>query len=481
MNQYIQTSSIPAADGTVGIFIGGSQALVLGTTAASVSLGKDDFGVSNNTLSLNRNGESIALNENTLAGGEVPGLLRFQNQDMAEARNLLGRYTLAVTTSMNDQHTLGLDMDGNVGGNLFSTNDFTSPTSKVFNASHVLPATSSNSAPPYTLALSLKDSTRLAASEYTVTFASATGGSIGRSADNTQIAFDYDATSGQFLFQTGTDPAGGPYTGASFDGLNLSTPAGTGVVAGDRFALKPFSTAADNINSEFSSPRALAVASPITGKMGGTNTGSLQLAALAARDNPAANTPVTLTFTGSNSYIRSDDPNYANYPLAVPLPVSYGYVSGTAIESNLPNNYPTTPYTFTSSDNWSVTLQGEPKAGDTFQIGAQPAAFRNLNSGNASAMMSLRDVPTFDGAAMTDGYAGVISQIGLRTQSANYTAGVSSAIANSLEQDRTGVSGVNLDEEAAKLLQYQQAYQASAKVIQIAQGIFDTLMQTVSR
>ena len=108
-------------------------------------------------------------------------------------------------------------------------------------------------------------------------------------------------------------------------------------------------------------------------------------------------------------------------------------------------------------------------------------AYRNLNSGNAAAMMSLRDVPMFDGAVLTDGYAGLIAQIGVRVQSATYSAEVSSAIAASLAKDRASVSGVNLDEEAAKLLQYQQAYQASAKVIQIAQGIFDTLIQTISR
>ena len=69
----------------------------------------------------------------------------------------------------------------------------------------------------------------------------------------------------------------------------------------------------------------------------------------------------------------------------------------------------------------------------------------------------------------------------MRTQSASYTAEVSAGLAATLETDRAGVSGVNLDEEAAKLLQYQQAYQASAKVIQVAQGIFDTLMQAVAR
>jgi flagellar hook-associated protein 1 FlgK len=96
-------------------------------------------------------------------------------------------------------------------------------------------------------------------------------------------------------------------------------------------------------------------------------------------------------------------------------------------------------------------------------------------------MMNLRDVAMFDGSALTDGYASLISQIGIRTQSANYTAEVSGTIAANLEKDRTGISGVNLDEEAAKLLQFQQAYQASAKMIQIAQGIFDTLIQTMSR
>ncbi len=54
-------------------------------------------------------------------------------------------------------------------------------------------------------------------------------------------------------------------------------------------------------------------------------------------------------------------------------------------------------------------------------------------------------------------------------------------IADNLESDRTAVSGVNLDEEAAQLIQYQQAYQASAKMLQIAQSVFDTLIQNLGR
>ena len=117
LNQYVQTTSIAADDGTMGIFAAGSQALVLGDKASAVSLTADAFGVKNQKLTITRNGQLTALDEKMLGGGEVSGLLRFQNADLAEGRNLLGRFTLAVTTSMNEQHKLGLDLDGKVGGN----------------------------------------------------------------------------------------------------------------------------------------------------------------------------------------------------------------------------------------------------------------------------------------------------------------------------------------------------------------------------
>ncbi|MFZ2219682.1 MAG: flagellar basal body rod C-terminal domain-containing protein, partial [Rhodoferax sp.] len=246
--------------------------------------------------------------------------------------------------------------------------------------------------------------------------------------------------------------------------------------AGDKFLVQPFSTSASSIRSEFSSPRALAVASPVAGSLGTANTGSQHLGSLSARTNLPPIAPVTIKFIGANQYIRSDDANYSNYPsvpLPAPQPVHHNYQSGQAIEGSVPPAPPSSP--------WSLVLQGASKAGDTFTVLGQPTANRNLNAGNASAMMGLRDVAMFDGATLSDGYAAVIAQVGIRTQSAMYTSDVSNAIAANLETERTAVSGVNLDEEAAKLLQYQQAYQASAKMIQIAQSIFDTLIQTVGR
>jgi len=448
LNQYVQTTSVAADDGTVGIFIGGSQPIVLGTTASPVSLVKDFGGLTANKLAINRNGIQIMMDEKTLGGGEVSGLLRFQNTDLVEGRNLLGRLTMAISTEMNTQHALGLDLDGNVGGNIFS------PTS--FSGQNVLiptsPATLNTGAT--TLALSINDTSQFAASDYEVNFSSATAGSITRRSDGVVTAFDFSVTN--------------PVT---IDGINITKGAGV-AAAGDRFLLKPFSTSAAGIQREFSTPRALAVASPVVGQMGSANTGSLQQASLIARSNPPSVTPVTLTFTGSNSYTRSDE-------LPVPNTTTFAYTPGVPIEGTLPA---TTPLS-----QWSLVLQGSPKAGDQYTVSnsvvldAAGTIDLKLNAGNASAMMNLRDKALFDGAALTDGYAGLIAQIGIRGQSANYAADISTTMASNLEKDRTGISGVNLDEEAAKLLQFQQAYQASAKMIQIAQNIFDTLMQGMSR
>jgi flagellar hook-associated protein 1 FlgK len=280
----------------------------------------------------------------------------------------------------------------------------------------------------------------LAASDYEIQFTGGTTGNITRRSDGFVTAFDTSLS---------------PTNSISIDGLDIA--GATGASPGDRFLIKPFTSSASNITSVFSTPRALAVASPVAATMGTANTGSLQQVAIAARSIPLVNVPVTLTFTGSNTYTRSD------------IGGPFTYTPGQAIEASI-----APPLA-----DWSLTLQGTPKVGDTVTVNTN--LYPTLSAGNATAIMDLRDVAMFDGAALTDGYAGLISQIGIRTQSADYAAKVSATIATNVERDRAGVSGVNLDEEAASLLQYQQAYQASAKMIQIAQNIFDTLIQNLSR
>jgi flagellar hook-associated protein 1 FlgK len=104
-----------------------------------------------------------------------------------------------------------------------------------------------------------------------------------------------------------------------------------------------------------------------------------------------------------------------------------------------------------------------------------------LNSGNAKVLLDLRDAKLIDGGRLTEAYATSVSQIGLRVQSVQFSLEASQSIASSMSAQKAKVSSVNLDEEAARLMQFQQAYQASAKILQVAQRVMDTMLQELGR
>ena len=439
MNQYVKTTSILASDGTLGVFLANSQPLVLNSNVAKLSLEEDSYGdKTQKKLVITRNNTKFTLEENSLGGGELAGLLRFQNSDMSEARNLLGRMAVTITTELNNQHKLGLDLDGNVGTDLLKPISFT--------GENILSPSDGTNTPGLQLGISVKNAANLVPSDYLVSFDTDSTGKVIRQSDGKSFAFPTSGATSPLI--------------AEVDGLSFSiTSSGVTPAQGDRFLIKPFSTASSGMGSLFSTPRALAVASPVVGAMGTSNKGSLQQTSLKALTNdPGVMAPVTISFTSATTFTRSD------------MAGTFAYSPGSAIKSN----------------DWEVVLQGAPQNGDTFSIyditdsNSIKTDFK-FNSGNASAMMNLRDKALFDNATMTDGYASLISQVGVRAQSASYTAEVSSNISQNLETARSGVSGVNLDEEAAKLLQFQQAYQASSKMIQISQTLFDNLMQSVGR
>jgi flagellar hook-associated protein 1 len=474
LNKLVQTTQIPADDGTVSVFIGGSQSLVLGRSAAKLEPTEDEYqDRQKSKLSIVHNGVYTALDEDRLGGGEVVALLKVQNTDMNEARNLLGRITAAVTTALNQQHHLGIDLNGNAGGDLLTPIKSTKDNVLVPSS----PPNPGINAIAGALGITISSPKDLVPSDYEVVFGTATTGTIQRKSDGkvTNFAFTPGAplalppTRGTFTFQANGDPAAGPFTGTSVDGLALDSDTTTAPGAGARFLLKPFSTVTANVAREFSTPSALAMGNPLAATLTPTNKGSLALSSLQAQTvastaaAPIQNFSVRFSVGATGTTYDIID---SNSPLT---PVKSGtYTSGEKID-----------YTPTGAPGFSITLTGAPAAGDTVTI--KQNAYATLSGGNATALMNLRDQVMFDGASLSDGYAGLISQIGVRSQSASYSADVSTNIAANAEKNRTGVSGVNLDEEAAKLLQYQQAYQASAKMIQISQSIFDTLLQGMGR
>lgn len=427
LSQYVQTTTIAADDGSLSVFVAGSQPLVLGQTANRLELQRDPVDSTQARIAFRQGSLSQTLPESSI-GGSLGGLMTFLTQDLVGVQNELGRMALAINTTVNAQHRLGLDLAGNPGSDFF-----------VPAADATAMAATSNTGTAQ-LHTAVADPTALKASDYRITF-TGSGVEIKRLSDGTASNF-----------------AGLPVT---LDGLDFVLDSGAGAV-GDSFLVRPYAEVARNMAMAMSAPNQLAAASPVAVTPGSGNSGGVsieKLHAVSASANLTA--PVSISFLADGSYTVSGtlDPGSPPPDNAGPPP-SYNYTPGQPIAFN----------------GWSLTLRGTPAAGDSFGVAAAVPGTTPQNSGNADAVLALRDLATFDGVSLSDGYGNLLSRMGTAVQGAKFATEFSSQLAVSAENARAAVSGVNLDEEAARLLQFQQSYQAAAKFLQVAQNAFDTMI-----
>ena len=456
INQYVQTTQVAADDGSISLFVGGSQALVLGINSGQLSVEETKEYPGSQRMALyfsQPGGQQLELTAAMVGGGEIAGLLKFRNEDLAEGRNLLGRLAMTIGHELNLQNQRGLTLNGQQGGALFSLPTTSTGYGNITGYSNIGPGAATTQ---------VMDASQLKPSEYRLVFeGSPLTPVLTRMSD------------GKVFNATSTPPLTMAALNAGFDadGLRFTVPNATtaAAVAGNSMLFKPFSTAASEIEALVHNPDELAAASALTANINKNNTGKLQLTQLGANDFtgiPAAQDPVRLTFDGAGQ---------VTYQI-------YDHLSSTWGPASAPMDY--TPGQPITINGWSITLTGTPAAGDTVDVANAldfGEAFR-LNAGNAGAFLDLRDKKVFDeGTTLSDGFSAAMAVVGTRTQSVQLAEKLSSTVAKNLEMDRTAVSGVNLDEEAARLLQYQQAYQASSKVIQIAQSLFDSVLNAVGR
>ena len=449
INQYVQTTQVAADDGSISLFVGGSQALVLGINSGQLSVEETKEYPGSQRMALyfsQPGGQQLELTAAMVGGGEIAGLLKFRNEDLAEGRNLLGRLAMTIGHELNLQNQRGLTLNGQQGGALFSLPTTSTGYGNITGYSNIGPGAATTQ---------VMDASKLKPSEYRLIFeGSPVAPVLTRMSD------------GKVFNATSTSPLTFYADGLRFTVPNATTAA---AVAGNSMLFKPFSTAASEIEALVHNPDELAAASALTANINKNNTGKLQLTQLGANDFtgiPAAQDPVRLTFDGAGQ---------VTYQI-------YDHLSSTWGLPSAPMDY--TPGQPITINGWSITLTGTPAAGDTVDVANAldfGEAFR-LNAGNAGAFLDLRDKKVFDqGTTLSDGFSAAMAVVGTRTQSVQLAKKLSSTVAKNLKMDRTAVSGVNLDEEAARLLQYQQAYQASSKVIQIAQSLFDSVLNAVGR
>ncbi len=436
IGKLLNVTTQPAEDGSLGVFIGAGQNLVLGSVVNSLKIVADTFDPAKVQLALRDGLSDRLIPASSFSGGAISGLLRFQNQDLSEATRLLGQMATAISGALNQQQSLGLDLGqpAGRGAPILATSD-----------ARVLP--SSSNAGSAQLNASVTDPAQVQARDYELLFDGANY-SITRQPDSQAVT-------------------GSPFTpatlaaGVTVDGLTIRLDAGT-AQNGDRFLVQPAATAAQNMRLVLSDPRGLAAASPFTGSVGFDNRGTATVASVLATG--AASVPGL-----SADFVFTSDTGDYNWTLD----------DGTTVTSGTGTWTAGSPITL---GGFAMSLDGVPKSGDTLRVAStvSPAG----NNGNARAFVKLGETAlvgrsaTQTGMNITDAYASALASVGVRVQGGTMASKISTVLADDAETARSNEVGVNLDEEAARLIQFQQSYQAAAKILQVAQTIFQTLLQT---
>ena len=445
LSEHVQVTRMEAQDGTMAVFIGGGQRLVLGTSAATLKVTQDESDSSRAAIGLVENGVVRNLNAATL-GASLGGTLRFQNDDLVAARTLVGRLAASVGGAVNSQQIKGLNLQAPLGS---------SPASELFGMGpaqaqpHSANARNASGVVIGTVQLTITDPAALQASEYDLQETAAGSGSwvLTRLSDGQTTAVS---------------------SGAVVDGMRIDFTASP-PQAGDRFLLQPVSRAANGMARLLDDPRDLAAASRLLATTAAGNTGTATVASLqvTAAPLPVPGATARITFTS----------NTGNYTWALFDSSNTLINSGTATwQARQP--VPTPPLDI---NGFTLQLNGVPKSGDVVTVAPTPVSALASNNGNALAMLALRDANITGGRTATDAWSYAMADIGVRVQGGQSSANISESVAGQSELARSSQSGVNLDEEAARLIQFQQSYQAAAKVLQVAQSIFDTLLQTAGR
>jgi flagellar hook-associated protein 1 FlgK len=444
LSTKLQISTVQADDGSLTVFIAGGQRLVLGTQAQPLTVQVDPADATRSALGLADSGIVRLLDPQELGGGSIAGLLRFQNDDLVDARTQLGQLAAALAGKVNEQQALGLDMSDPPGSGvpIFAAG----PAVALADAGNAV-----NGAGQFIgrVSLSVTDASQLRASEYALR--ADPGGAAG--------VWELTRLDDGLVRSIGS--------GDVLDGMRIDigppAPAAT-----DRYLLQPVTRAADGMRRVLDNVRGLAAASPLSASTPAANTGTASVAALRVV-SPAADPQQTanISFTNDSGDYRWELRDRLSNALQ-----SSGvgrWAAGTPIAIN----------------GFELELNGVPRSGDAFSVGKTP--YPASNNGNALAFTALRDAAlvgrgplaaggTGGGSSITDAYAAAMANIGVRVQGAQSSADISGAVATQAEAQRSAKSGVNLDEEAARLIQYQQSYQAAAKILQIAQSIFDALL-----
>ena len=465
LNELVGTQ-VTETDGRLDIYLGSGQPLVVGDTVNKLRVATDPTDPTRSSIIMDRGSSSIDITS-VMSGGQMGGLLRYRSEVLTPAVNDLGRIAMVVADQVNKQLGQGLDQNGNFGAALF--NNINSATA----ISQRSIANANNNPASGNLNVTIKDTSKLQASDYQVTVTAA-GYNVRRLSDNTDM--------GNFAFAT--PPAADPV----IDGFSLSLNSGS-VAVGDSFKITPTRSGAADMTTVMTDAKTLATAAPLTSTKASGNDGTGAVSQpdltttldiydpvqrLEVQTAVKASMPVRMLMTSATAYEVFDSKGNSigtgnivpgqNNDLSIAVP--YTDAGGNAKTFNV-----------------GMTVSGSPASGDSFNIAMTAAG--STDNRNAQSLLGLQTkatvgaTATSPGVSFTEAYGGLVSSVGSQTKQAQLDGTATDTILTGARNARDSLSGVDLDEEAGNLTKYQQYYTASSQIIKTAQEIFSTLINAL--
>ncbi len=422
LSEFVSVDTAIQDDGTMNVFIGSGQSLVLGARASTLGVTGSEFDLTRAGVVYQGPAGNSPL-DTSAAGGALGGLLDFRSSILDPARQSLGQTATALASSLNEQHAAGMDLRGNLGADLFNV----SPPA-------VLPSSRNTGTPA--ASVSVTDLGQLTGADYILEYDGAAY-SLSRS------------DTGQSVPLSGTGTAGDPFVA---DGISIVV--GGAPAAGDRSLIRSAHNAPGSIRNAISDPQSIAMAAPTRSSISQANIGdaTISAATVVDRADPGLLNTTVIEFTGPATY-------------SINGAGAFAYTDGDPIVIN----------------GSAVTISGRPAVGDQFTIEANYGA--SGDNSNGLLMAGMQSVGILDGGTISinENYSQLVSNVGATTHQLQANVDAQSVVKSNAEAAVSATSAVNLDEEAANLIKYQQAYQAVAQVISVVSTMFDTLLAATRR
>lgn len=440
LSEKVSVTTMSQSDGSINVFIGSGQAVVAGGESRQLAAVPGSHDPNRLEIAYDVSPRPVIIT-NQLSGGQLGGILEFRSQVLEPTQNKVNQLAVGIAETFNAQHAMGMDLSGNLGGDFFTALNGTDG----LEVAQVLAGTRNTGDVAAQPGVTIADAGALTGSNYLLE-RSGSQYILTRQSDNATFRLN------DF-----------PNAEQTIDGMTLAP--GSGAMAdGDSFLIRPTHHAADNFGLALRDPARIAAADPVRTTTPVDNAGSGTIDAGRVVDGA--------TYTGQAYTVMAIDSNddgaVDSYNVLDPddtVIATGAFVPGGDVEF----------------DGIRIRLGGSPAAGDRFIV--EPNSNGVSDNRNALALAGLQSLNTLGGgsASYESMYGRMVADVGNKARQAESNLEVQTGQLQRATEARESVSGVNLDEEAAAIMRYQQAYQASAQVIATANSLFDSLLSMLRR